>query len=153
MRSMIKSMQKPSVMLKPIRNKSEYETSLETAYDLMQKNLKSDSNDSYHLEALSILIEAYKKEHFPIETPHPIDAILFRLEQLNMTTSDLKIFLGYRSRVSDILSGRRKLTLNMIRILHEKLNIPAEVLIKDYRLRTNSRRDFKSKTVQRKKVS
>jgi HTH-type transcriptional regulator/antitoxin HigA len=125
-------------MLKPIRNESDYAESLKAAYALMQKNLTKDSKESAYLQALSVLIEAYEKEHFPIETPHPIDAILFRLEQLNLTTADLKKYLGYRSRVSDILSGNRKLSLKMIRILHEKLNIPAEVLIQDYQ-RTKTR--------------
>ncbi|HLF65527.1 MAG TPA: helix-turn-helix domain-containing protein [Saprospiraceae bacterium] len=137
-------------MLKPIRNKSDYESSLDTAYSLMQKRLRKDSKESAYLEALSILIEAYEKEHFPIEAPHPIDAILFRLEQLNLTTADLKKYLGYRSRVSDILSGNRKLSLKMIRILHEKLNIPAEILIRDYLPRKTSKSNFANRARQRK---
>ena len=76
-------------MLKPIRNKSDYASSLDTAYQLMQRKLRKDSKEAAYLGALSILIEAYEKEHFPMEAPHPIDAILFRLEQMNLTTADL----------------------------------------------------------------
>jgi HTH-type transcriptional regulator/antitoxin HigA len=119
-------------MLKLIKNQKEYEDALDVAYELMQKDLQPDSRDSDHLEALSILIEAYEKKHFPIEAPNPIDAILFRLEQLDMKQSELQKYLGYRSRVSEILSGKRKLSLQMIRTLHRELNIPAEILIKDY---------------------
>lgn len=68
-------------MLKPIRNKVDYAEALETAYGLKQSNLKKDSKEAAYLEALSILIEAYEKVHFPLAPPHPIDAILFRLEQ------------------------------------------------------------------------
>ena len=100
----------------------------------MQLELIPDSKESDRLELLSILIENYEKEQYPVSPPHPIEAILFRLEQLNMKKAQLKDVLGYRSRVSDILSGKRKLSLNMIRKLHEKLNIPAEVLISDYEL-------------------
>ena len=74
----------------------------------------------------------HSKRNYPIAKPNPIEAILFRLDQMNMKKSQLKEILGSRSRVSDILSGRRKLNLNMIRNLTEKLNIPAEVLIQPH---------------------
>jgi HTH-type transcriptional regulator/antitoxin HigA len=77
-------------------------------------------------------LEQYEKENFPVEPPHPIEAILFRLEQLNMKRSQLGKILGTRSRASEILSGKRKLSLSMIRKLNQKLNIPAEVLINEY---------------------
>ncbi len=100
----------------------------------MQLELKVNSVDSDRLQLFSILIEQYEKENFPIEPPHPIEAILFRLDQLNMKKSELSKILGTRSRTSEILSGKRKLSLSMIRKLNTELNIPAEVLIQDYQM-------------------
>jgi HTH-type transcriptional regulator/antitoxin HigA len=81
---------------------------------------------------LSILIKEFENEHYPISQPNPLDAIRFRLEQMNMTESDLSEILGARSRKSEILSGKRKLSLSMIRKLHKKLHIPAQILIQEY---------------------
>ena len=120
-------------MLKPIKTKKEYEAALQTVYGLMQKDLKPGSKLSDELEVLSILVEAYEKEHYPIPPPHPIEAIKFRLEQMGIDEKELTTILGGRSRKSEILSGRRKLSLNMIRELHDKLKIPAETLIAAYR--------------------
>jgi HTH-type transcriptional regulator/antitoxin HigA len=121
-------------MIKPIKNKKQYKDYLKQAYQLMQLELKVNSDDSDKLQLLSILIEQYEKENFPIEPPHPIEAILFRLDQLNMKKSELSKILGTRSRTSEILSGKRKLSLTMIRKLNTELNIPAEVLIRDYQM-------------------
>lgn len=121
-------------MLKPIKNKKEHRKYLSRAYDLMQLELRPNSKESDELEVISILIEAYEKENFPIESPNPIEAILFRIEQLGMTSSDLTKLLGSRSRTSEILKGKRKLSIAMIRKLNEQLGIPAQVLIKDYEL-------------------
>ena len=98
----------------------------------MQNDVKIDSKESDELEILSMLVEKYEKEHYPIPAPNPIEAIKFRLEQMNTSESDLSDILGARSRKSEILSGKRKLSLSMIRKLTEKLNIPAEVLIQAY---------------------
>jgi HTH-type transcriptional regulator/antitoxin HigA len=98
----------------------------------MQKDIQPDSEDSDELEVLSILVKEYENEHYPIPQPNPIEAIKFRLEQLNMSEADLSEILGARSRKSEILSGKRKLSLSMIRKLTKRLNIPAEVLIQAY---------------------
>ena len=119
-------------MIKPIKTKKQYKEYLSRAYQLMQLKLKTNSSESDQLELLSILIERYEKSNYPIDPPHPIDAILFRLDQMNMKRSELSKILGTRSRASEILSGKRKLSLSMIRKLTTKLNIPAEVLIRDY---------------------
>ena len=119
-------------MLKPIKNKIQYQDYLEKAYDLMQLDLKPNSDESDELELISILLEIYENENYPISPPHPVQAILFRLEQMNLKKAELSKILGYKSRTSEILSGKRKLSLNMIRKLNEKLNIPAEVLIQEY---------------------
>lgn len=119
-------------MLKPIKNDRQYEEALARAYALMQKDIKPDSKESDELEVLSILIKEYENEYFPVPKPDPIAAIKFRLDQMNMSEAELSEVLGYRSRKSEILSGKRKLSLAMIRKLHEILHIPAEVLIQAY---------------------
>jgi len=121
-------------MLRPIKSKEEHSIYLSRAYELMQLDLSPNSKESDELEVISILIEAYEKENFPIESPNPIEAILFRIEQLGMSSSELNKLLGSRSRTSEILNGKRKLSIGMIRKLHEKLGIPAQILIKDYEL-------------------
>ena len=119
-------------MVRPIKNNQQYEKTLARAFVLMQKNLKTGSKDSDELEILSILIKEYENEHFHIPKPNPLEAIKFRLEQMNMSEAQLSEILGYRSRKSEILSGKRKLNLDMIRKLTEKLQIPAAVLIQAY---------------------
>jgi len=119
-------------MIKPIKNKKQYEAYLQKAYDLMQQDLSPNTAASDELEIMGILIEAYEKKHFEIAPPHPVEAILFRLDQLGMKKSELRDILGHRSRINEILSGKRKLSLAMIRNLHVALNIPAEVLIQEY---------------------
>ncbi|HSV10999.1 MAG TPA: hypothetical protein VLI68_09535 [Hanamia sp.] len=98
----------------------------------MQKDIKAGSKESDELEILVILVKEYENEHFPIPKPNPIEAIRFRLEQMNMSEVELSEILGNRSRKSEILSGKRKLSLKMIRKLNETLHIPAEVLIQPY---------------------
>ena len=121
-------------MLKPIKNKAQHDKYLERAYQLMQLDLNPNSKESDELEVISILIEAYEKKYFPIEAPNPIEAILFRLDQLGMRKSELSKLLGSRSRASEILKGKRKLSIGMIRKLNEKLGISAQTLIQDYEL-------------------
>jgi HTH-type transcriptional regulator/antitoxin HigA len=119
-------------MLKPIKTNKEHEAYLARAYELMQMNLEPNSKESDELEVISILIEAYEKKHYPIEPPNPIDAILFRIDQLGMKKSELKKYFGSRSRVSEILNGKRKLSLSMIRKINAELGISAQTLIKEY---------------------
>jgi len=121
-------------MIKPIKNKKQHKDYLNQAYKLMQLDIKPNSKESDKLELLSILIEEYEKNNYPIEPPHPIDAILFRMDQMNMKRSELSKILGTRSRTSEILNGKRKLSLSMIRKLNIELNIPAEVLIREYEM-------------------
>jgi HTH-type transcriptional regulator/antitoxin HigA len=119
-------------MLKPIKNNAQYEDGLARVYALMQKNLKPESKESDELEVLSILIKEYELEHYPVPKPSPLEAIRFRIEQMGMTEAELSDILGARSRKSEILSGKRKLSLAMIRKLNEILHIPADVLIQAY---------------------
>jgi HTH-type transcriptional regulator / antitoxin HigA len=115
-----------------IKTKEQYETALKRVYTLMQLELKEGSAALNETELLGVLIEEYEKIHFPIAPPHPIEAIKFYLDQMGISETELNTLLGSRSRKSEILSGKRKLSLSMIRILHEKLAIPAETLITAY---------------------
>lgn len=119
-------------MLKPIKNNKQYEESLSRIYALLQKNVKANSTESDELEVLSILVKEYEQEHYPVPKPKPLEAIKFRLEQMGMSEAELSEILGHRSRKSEILSGKRKLNLSMIRKLSERLHIPAAVLIQSY---------------------
>ena len=84
------------------------------------------------LEVLGILIEKYEQEHFPIDMPDPVEAIKFRMEQMGYSQSDFADIVGLKSRASEILNKRRKLSLKMIRNIPDKLNIPTEVLVQVY---------------------
>jgi len=117
-------------MLKAIKTKTQYNKAVQRIYDLMQKDLKARSTEMDELEVLSILADKYEEDNFPIDPPNPVEAIKFRMDQLSLVQKDMVAYLGYPSRVSDILNGRRQLTIDMIRKLYEYLNIPAEVLIK-----------------------
>jgi len=119
-------------MLKIIKNEEEYELALEKAYSLMQENIVLGSEQADELELITLLIEHYEESHYPILPPSPIEAIKFRLDQLGKTQTELSKIFGARSRQSEILSGKRKLSLSMIRKLHEVLNIPAGSLIGVY---------------------
>lgn len=119
-------------MIKPVKTKNDYEAALHRCYDLMQKNIKPGTPDADELEILSILVEDYERKHFPVPLPNPLDAIKYKLQQTGMDEKELTKILGGRSRKSEILSGKRKLSLNMIRELHDKLNISAETLISEY---------------------
>lgn len=119
-------------MIRPIKNSKQYEDALSRIYELMQRDIKAASKESDELEILSILVKEYELKHFPIPKPNPIDAIRFRIDQMEMTERELSAILGHRSRKSEIFSGKRKLSLAMIRKLHDLLRIPADVLIQVY---------------------
>jgi HTH-type transcriptional regulator / antitoxin HigA len=113
--------------IKPIRGKADYERALRRVEELWDS--PKGSSESDELDILATLIEAYEREHYPIDLPDPIEAIRFRLEQKGKDSRALIGVIGQRTRVYEVLSGKRPLSLNMIRNLHEKLGIPAEVLI------------------------
>lgn len=119
-------------MLKIIKSETEYDEAIQRIHQLMQLDLAEDSPESDELDALALFVEDYERKHYPIEAPTPIEAITFRLEQLGKEKSELAKILGTRARQSEILSGKRKLSLDMIRKLHSTLGIPAESLIAAY---------------------
>ena len=119
-------------MLKPIKTEKEYDNALAHVYELMQADIVEGSAISDELEILSLLIKEYEFVHYPVSYPNPIEAIKFRMEQMNLSENELSELLGTRSRKSEVLSGKRKLSLTMIRKLTDVLHIPANVLIQAY---------------------
>lgn len=113
--------------IKVIKTEEDYNQALKRLEVIFDAPIDSAEGDE--AELLSILIEKYEDEHYPIEAPDPIEAIKFRMEQLEMSNQDLAEVIGYKSRVSEIFNRKRKLTLNMIRNLHKKLKIPYESLM------------------------
>ena len=114
----------------PIRNEKDYQKALKRLELIFDAKKGTEQGDE--LEILSILIDRYENENFPIGMPDPIEAIKFRMEQMGMKQKDLAEVVGVKSRVSEILSKKRKLTLDMIRKLNTTLHIPTEVLVQDY---------------------
>ncbi len=119
--------------LKPIRSERDYDRAVAQLNRLW--GAKSGTAESDRLDIIATLIDAYEAEHHPIDPPDPIEAIKFRMEQQGLTRKDLEPLLGSRTRVAEILNGRRGLSIAMIRRLHEKLGIPADVLIRPSRVR------------------
>ncbi|GAB2626687.1 helix-turn-helix domain-containing protein [Belliella aquatica] len=116
--------------IKPIKNEKDYQNALarlEVIFDA-----KKGTEEGDELEILSIIIDNYEKENFPIEMPDPIAAINFRMEQMGLKQKDLVEMIGFKSRVSEVMNKKRKLTLEMIRKLSVNLKIPTDVLIQDY---------------------
>ncbi|BCH26599.1 helix-turn-helix domain-containing protein [Mesorhizobium sp. L-8-3] len=117
--------------LKPIRTEADYEASLAEVERLW--GAKSGTPDGDRLDVLATLIEVYEAKHYPIDPPDPIEAIKFRMEQQGLTRKDLEPIFGTRNRTSEILNRKRGLSIEMIRSLHDKLGISAEVLIRPTR--------------------
>ena len=116
--------------IKPIKTQIDYQKALERLEFIF--DTKPGTPEGDELEILSILIEKYEDEHFPIELPDPIEAIKFRMEQMGYNQNDLGEIIGLKSRASEILNKKRKLSLKMIRQIHDKMRIPTEVLIQAY---------------------
>ncbi len=116
--------------IKPIKTEDDYQMALQRLEEVFDAKIGSAEGDE--LELLGILISNYENEHFPIDLPDPIEAIKFRMEQLDYNQNDLARVIGLKSRVSEILNRKRKLSLAMIRKLHEVLHIPTDVLIQAY---------------------
>ena len=116
--------------IKPIKTEQDYNQALERLEMIF--DAKKNSSEGDELEVLGILIDQYENEQFPISLPDPVEAIKFRMEQLGYTQNDLANIVGLKSRASEILNRKRKLSLEMIRKIHEVLNIPTDVLIQSY---------------------
>ena len=116
------------IEIRPIHSAQDYADALSRVETLMEIDRTQDEDDE--IDVLATLIEAYEDKHFPMDPPDPIEAIKFRMQQLEMGRSDLAAILGSRSNASEVLDGKRDLTLAMIRTLHRRLSIPAEILIR-----------------------
>lgn len=113
--------------IKPIRNNRDYREALKEVDRLMDARLNTPEGD--HLDVLVTLVEAWEAKHWLIESPDPVEAILFAMEHRGLSRRDLEPFIGSRARVAEVLNYKRSLTLPMIRRLHYGLGIPADVLI------------------------
>lgn len=119
-----------AMTIKPIKDEKDYNEALERLEIIF--DAKKGSNEGDELEVLGILINNYENEHFPIGFPDPIEAIKFRMDQMGYNQNDLAKVIGLKSRASEILNKKRKLSLGMIKLLHDNLKIPTEVLIQAY---------------------
>ena len=117
--------------IKPIKTQEDYTTTLSQIESLMDAKPNTPQMDE--LEVLTTLVEAYEEQHYAIDAPDPIEAIKFRMEQEGLKQKDLVSIVGSKSRVSEILNKKRKLTIEMIRNLHKQLHIPIESLFLDYK--------------------
>ncbi len=118
--------------IKPIKTEKDYEQALERLEVIFDAN--SNSKEGDEAEILSLLIENYENQHYPIETPDPIEAIKIRMEEMNLKQKDLVGIIGGKSRVSEILNKKKRLTVDMIRELERILHISASVLVNNYQL-------------------
>ena len=119
--------------IKPIKSERDHEQALQRVESLWKS--PEGSAESDELDVLATLIEAYEREHYPVDLPDPVEAIKFRLEQEGKDSRALIGVIGQRTRVYEVLRGKRSLSLNMIRRLHDKFGIPANVLIQPGRKR------------------
>jgi HTH-type transcriptional regulator/antitoxin HigA len=116
--------------IRPIKTEADYQVTLLRVDALMQAQPNTPEGDD--LDILTTLIAAYEEQHYPILPPDPVEALIYWMETRDLTRRDLEHLLGSRARVAEILNRRRKLSLEMIRRLHNELGIPAEILIQPY---------------------
>jgi HTH-type transcriptional regulator / antitoxin HigA len=118
--------------LKPVKTEADYRAALKRLEEIF--DAKPGTHESDELEILGLLVDDYENKHYPIEAPDPIEAIKIRMEEMNLKQVDLIPEIGGKSRVSEILNRKRRLTVDMIRKLGNRLNLSYNVLIKDYQL-------------------
>lgn len=119
--------------IKPIKTKKDHAQALKRIESLMTAQADTPKGDE--LDVLVTLVEAFEAKHYAIAAPDPIEAIHHRMEAMGMARKDLEPLLGSKSRVSEVLNRKRKLTMEMVRNLHEGMQLPAETLIQDYAVR------------------
>ena len=118
--------------INPIKSNSDYQKALNRLNIIFDAHIGTPESDE--ADILGLLVDEYEKIHFPIEAPDPIEAIKIRMEEMDLKQIDLINEIGGKSRVSEILNRKRKLTVDMIRRLTVRLNLSAEILIRDYQL-------------------
>ena len=117
------------VNISPIRTEEDHEAALSRLAEIFQAEIGTPEGDERDI--LADLVELYEDKHYPIGLPDPISAVKFRMEQANLTPRDLVPFIGSRAKVSEVLSGKRSITMSMARALHQHLGIPADVLLQE----------------------
>jgi HTH-type transcriptional regulator / antitoxin HigA len=120
-----------SAEVRPIRSRRDHEAALKEVDRLW--GARTGTRDGDRLDVLATLIDVYEAEHYPMDPPDPIEAIKFRMEQQGLTRRDLEDIIGTRTRIAEILNRKRGLSIAMIRRLHERLGISADVLIRPSR--------------------
>ena len=118
--------------IKPIKTYLDYQTTLSRLEEIFDAPIGTPESDE--ADILGLMIDEYEKKHYPIDAPDPIEAIKIRMEELQLKQVDLVPEIGGKSRVSEILNRKRKLTVDMIRKLAARLNLSAGLLVKDYQL-------------------
>lgn len=118
--------------IQPIKTETDYQAALQRIEEIFDAEPNTPEGDE--LDVLTTLVEVYEVRKFVMETPDPVEAIKFRMEQLGLADADLVPFLGQRSRVSEVLNKKRRLSLAMIRNLSHGLDIPLESLVREYPL-------------------
>jgi len=121
--------------MKILKTEEDYNLALQRIEAIFDAKPNTVEGDEFEL--LSLLIDKYEEEHYAIDLPHPIEAIKFRMDQMGLKQKDLVVCFGDKSKVSDVLNLKRKLNLNYIRNLHQKLHIPLDALISDYKTTIN----------------
>src|SRR5712692_315447 len=117
--------------LKIIKTEAEYKDALSALENLLNRDPDSGTEEATRLELLSLIVRDYESRQYSFASPDPVEAIKFRMEQQGLSQRDLVSYIGSRSKVSEILSRKRPLTLSMIRALHDSLGIPAESLLQE----------------------
>ena len=115
------------ITIEPIHTKKQYEKALQKIESLI--DCKEGSQEEQYLEAISILVHEYEKKHYPILPLEPIEVIKYKMEQEGLSQQDISKYFGGKNRASEVLNGKRKLTLKMVKSLYNNLQIPAEVLL------------------------
>jgi HTH-type transcriptional regulator / antitoxin HigA len=118
--------------IKPIRTKRDYQSAMREVEALW--DARPGTKEADRLEVLTLLVQAYEAEHYPVPDPDPIELLLHVMEARGLTRKDLEPYIGSRARVAEVLNRIRPLTLDMIRRLSEGLGIPADILVRKYEL-------------------
>jgi HTH-type transcriptional regulator/antitoxin HigA len=129
---MLKQFKLRKMDIKPIKTKKDFENTLAKLEQIFDAPINSPEGDE--AEILSLLIENYENQHYSIEAPDPVEAIKIRMEEMNLKQKDLIGIIGGKSRVSEILNKKKRLTVEMIRNLTAKLNLSASILVSNYTL-------------------
>ncbi len=115
--------------LKPLRTKKEYEALLDWVDEMFDKKVKANSPEGEQLQIALLLIKQYEDEHYPIPTPDPIEAIKMKMEEKGIKSKDLVGLIGSKGYISSLLNRKKPLTLEIAKIFHKKLGVPAEILL------------------------